>query len=406
MGLLPSTVIHHTPTSIWLLFILVMIEFVVVQVVVDWVVRQAEEKALASATDRQTTEAARLETEEKFAKVFQASPDAIIISDLETGEIIEANAGYEQLFGYSRAELIGRTTVELGIFGDPTERRSLVRDLVTNGAIRDREMVAFNRRRERIPLLFSGDLVELGSRTRMVSVIHDICTERKQAESRERQSREEFTRRLIASQETERRRIAGELHDSLGQNLILIKNRAQIALDMAAAAPDLRAQFQNLQDMAALAIAEVRQISHDLRPHQLDQLGLTRALEAMIDGAAQNSNLPIERKLDPVDDLFTPEAATHFYRVAQESISNILKHARARSARVGLERDIREVRLWIEDDGQGFKAAPEESALPKDGFGLSSIAERVRILGGMLRIESAPGKGTRVEVVIPHSGHT
>jgi PAS domain S-box-containing protein len=402
MGRLPPPSIKHNAGSNWILLVLIMFVLVVVQIISSWVVRRAEESALASARERERTEAALRDTAEKFAKVFQASPDAIVISDLKTGEIIEANPGYEKLFGYSHSELVGRTTVGLGVFDNAIERQSMVDAIRAGSVIRDREMSARNRKGGHIPLLFSGELIELGNRICLVSVIHDI-TGRKKAEARERLARDEFTRKLLASQEEERRRIAGELHDSLGQNLILIKNRAQLALEIPAVPPSLRSEFRNLQDMAAQAIAEVRQISRDLRPHQLDQLGLTRALEAMIDGAAQNSNLPIERKLDPVDDLFTPEAATHLYRVAQESISNILKHARARCARIGLERDIREVRLWIEDDGRGFVSAPAKSGSSTTGFGLSGIAERARIIGGALRIDSTPGRGTRVEVVIPHT---
>ena len=400
-GFLPISSVHPTPTSLWLVLIFVMGEFVTVQVIVSWVVRRAEEQALASGAAWDKVEAARLETAEKFAKVFRASPDAIAITDLQSGEIVEVNASYEKLTGYSRAELIGRTTTELGFYADSLERHRMVRALVTDGLLREHEFYAFNRKRERIPLTLSGELIELGGRTHMVSILHDI-TERKLAESRERQARDEFARKLIASQEAERRRIANELHDSLGQNLILIKSRAEMALELAGTAPDVRGPLQNLRDMAVQAITEVRQISHDLRPHQLDQLGLTRALEAMIDGVAKSSKLPIESRLDPVDDLFSPEAATHLYRMAQESLSNILKHAQARGARVGLERDIQDVRLWIEDDGRGFATAPAKAEPSNGGLGLSSIAERARILGGTLRIESTPGQGTRVEVVIPH----
>ena len=150
----------------------------------------------------------------------------------------------------------------------------------------------------------------------MVAVIHDMTDAQGRRGARARGPGDEFTRKLLLSQETERRppRIAGELHDSLGQNLILLKNRAQLAQDAAGTPPAVQKQFEELKDLVSQAIAEVRQISHDLRPHQLDQLGFTLALQAMIDGAARSSNLRIERKLDPVDDLFAPEDATHLYR--------------------------------------------------------------------------------------------
>jgi signal transduction histidine kinase len=123
----------------------------------------------------------------------------------------------------------------------------------------------------------------------------------------------------------------------------------------------------------------------------------------MFDGAAQNSLLSITRRLDPVDDLFNPDDASHLYRVAQETLSNILKHSKAATAKVGLERDLHHVRLWIEDDGEGFVATGSASPLPSGGLGLSSITERVRILKGTLEITSLPGKGTRIDILMPRS---
>ena len=344
------------------------------------------------------------ESEEKFAKAFQSNPSGIAISEMETGVYIAVNESFGRLYGFPPHKLEGRTSLEMGVWSHPEDRNRLVEPLRTTGAVRDLEMITHCSDGSAKTVLVNAELIELGGRRCIVSLIQDI-TERKQAEVRERQAKDDFTRKLIASQEAERSRLAGELHDSLGQNLILIKNRAQLGLDLASAAPELRDQFQNLLDMATGAIAEVRQISRHLRPYQLDQLGLGRALEAMIDSMAESSRLPITRQLDPVDDLFTPEAATHLYRVAQESISNLLKHAQARRAQVGLERDVHDVRLWIQDDGQGFTTPSGTAGLPGRGLGLSSMAERVRILGGTLRIESAPGKGTRVEVVIPHAGN-
>jgi signal transduction histidine kinase len=194
------------------------------------------------------------------------------------------------------------------------------------------------------------------------------------------------------------------LHDSLGQNLLLIKNRAHMALSRADAPPDIRHQLENISEMALEAITEVRQISHDLHPHQIDILGLTRAIEAMINNAAKASGVAIERKLDPVDDVFSAEAATHLYRVIQECLTNALKHAQARSVRVELEHDIRHVRLWVKDNGCGFKQEQGPAEGARGGLGLKNIAERVRILNGELLITSTAEAGTAVEVLIPISG--
>lgn len=489
-------------------------------------------------TERKRAEAALRESEEKFSKAFRSCPDAVALSEVEGGRYIDINEGFERLFGFSRDEVIGRTAFELGVYHDPNDRGRLIEELRASGLVRDVELRCVRRPGEALTCLYGGEIVELGGRLCVVSVIHDITDrvkaeealrenqrvlstllsnlpgmvyrcrndrdwtmefasegcreltgyapedlvgnrrtsygriihrdderlvfaavqtalgerepfeltyrirtaggaekwvwergrgifsdqgellalegfvtditgrrraelERAEALGRERRAHAEFTRLLIASQETERRRIAGELHDSLGQNLLLIKNRAHLALTGRAPDPGARSQLEGIEELSAQAIAEVRQISQNLHPYQLSQLGLTRALEAMIDNAAQSSAIRFERKLEPVDEVFRTETATHVYRVVQEALNNTLKHSRARRARILLERDVREVRLWIEDDGRGFDAGdlPEETSAP--GFGLKNIAERVRILGGSLKVDSRPGAGTRLEVILP-----
>ena len=358
-------------------------------------------------TDQEEAEAALRESEEKFSTAFRSSPDAMAIAEETSGCYLEVNGGFERLFGYSRAETLGRTSLDLGIWPDAASRHGFLERLRAEGAVRDLEVSGQNRRGEKITYLLSAEGIELQGRTCVVSVVHDI-TDRKHAEDeharsveRERRARDEFTQRLIASQEAERSRIAGELHDSLGQNLLLIKNRAQLALASGAIPPDLAWQLESIQDMAGQSITEVRQISHDLRPYQLDQLGLTRALEALVDGAARNTGFQFTKKLDAVDDVLSPDAATNLYRIVQESLNNILHHARAHHAHVALERDLRELRLLVEDDGRGFTPGEPAPARTEGGFGLRNVAERVRILGGVLCINSAPGRGTRVELTIP-----
>ncbi len=354
-------------------------------------------------TDRLQDEHALRESEERFSKIFRSSPDGVAMVDLESGRLLEANSAFERLFGYSREEMIGRTVLELQIYQDPGDRTRLVDRVRAAGSIRGHEIPCKNRNGDPVIIEFSGEVIELDGRMCLVSVIHDV-TEARQAAARELAARQDFTRRLIASQEVERRRIAGELHDSLGQDLLLIKNRAALALNDPAISPEHRSPLENIQDMASLAIAEVRRISHDLRPYQLDHLGLTRALEAMIGGAARNTGFPFEHKFDPVDDLFPGESATHLYRAVQESVNNILKHSRATQARVDLQRDVHEVRLTIADNGRGFDASPDGAASHSAGFGLRNISERVRLLRGRLEINSTRGSGTGVIIVIPYSG--
>jgi PAS domain S-box-containing protein len=243
-----------------------------------------------------------------------------------------------------------------------------------------------------------GELLALEGFITDITPQHQAEIERREALLREQRAREEYTRQLILSEETERRRIAAELHDSLGQNLLLIKNRAQLALADKTASGDLRLQLEVISQLVLQTVGEIRQISRDLHPYHLDHLGLTRALEAMIDSAAQSSGVAIERKLDSADDVFSGDAAANLYRVVQESLNNILKHSGATWARIELERDLREVLLHVRDNGCGFDAGKANSA---GGIGLRNMTERVHILGGKLKVDSQPHRGTRIEVTIP-----
>jgi PAS domain S-box-containing protein len=243
-------------------------------------------------------------------------------------------------------------------------------------------------------------LIEMATHTAAVCIDRQLTEEaRAQAVAREKRARIEYTLQLIAAQEAERKRIAGELHDSLGQNLLLIKNRAQMALRMSGTPAEAQEHLGNIDLLVSSCIAETRRISHHLHPPLLDHLGLTLAIEAMIEKTGQASQIVFTRKLEKVDELFSAEATMNFYRIVQESLNNILKHSGARHVDIRLERDLHEVQLQVTDDGTGFAA----DGLPDDspGLGLKNMAERVQILGGRLKVDSQPGRGTRISVTVP-----
>lgn len=218
---------------------------------------------------------------------------------------------------------------------------------------------------------------------------------------RAHRAQERFSQRLIDSQEAERKRIAAELHDSLGQSLLLIKNRALLSQKVLDDPAKARQQIAQIEGAATQSIKEVRQIAYDLRPYQLDQIGLTQALEELVERVSGSGPVKLTAEVANVDDLYSADAAINLYRVLQEALNNIVKHSGASEASVTLKRNERTVEMEIRDNGKGF---PVESTDGKRnnrrGFGLTGLEERARMLGGKLSISSKPGEGTTVRLVM------
>jgi signal transduction histidine kinase/ligand-binding sensor domain-containing protein len=213
-------------------------------------------------------------------------------------------------------------------------------------------------------------------------------------------AQEAFARQLIASQEGERKRIAAELHDGLGQNLLVIKNWA--ALARRALDPDSRAHapLNEVTAAAARSIEEVREIAHNLRPYHLDEIGLAGAVAAMIERVAEATGLHFIVELDELKGLAAPEAEIGLYRILQECLNNIVKHAQATVVELTVRRSAQTLTVVVKDNGRGFDPAAV-ARRPDRGFGLAGLAERVRLLGGTETIQSQPGQGTTITVTLP-----
>jgi ligand-binding sensor domain-containing protein/signal transduction histidine kinase len=214
-----------------------------------------------------------------------------------------------------------------------------------------------------------------------------------------------FSRQLIESQESERQRIAAELHDSLGQYLLVVKNSALLGTKMAEDGSPLREQFDEISARTSQALEEARRIAHHLRPAHLDELGLKDALEFLIETVAASSAIRFSAEIDAVGGVFSKEAEMNLYRIAQEGVSNILKHSGATEAMLALKLDGGKAWLVIKDNGKGFISEPGESAASRRrSFGLAGISERARMLGGRVVIQSLPGQGTVITVTLTVKG--
>lgn len=195
-----------------------------------------------------------------------------------------------------------------------------------------------------------------------------------------------FSQSLLKVQESERTRIARDLHDSVGQQLILLKNQAQIQ------------QNGQMVETASATLEEVRSITRDLHPVVLTQLGLTAALEELIHKLDEHTDIFFTTQLDNIDDALAKDEELNLYRIVQEILNNIVKHAQAASARLTLERMKGKFMLTIEDNGHGFRV--EEGGASGTSLGLKTLQERATMLNAKLRIISAE-TGTRITLEIP-----
>jgi ligand-binding sensor domain-containing protein/signal transduction histidine kinase len=227
-----------------------------------------------------------------------------------------------------------------------------------------------------------------------------LVSRRRFAALRARQAAQEaFSRQLIESQEAERKRIAAELHDSLGQNLLIVKNWALVGLNTLAGDNPAREHLTEISETTSLALDEVREIAHNLRPYQLERLGLTNTIEFMMRGVRNSSDIEFTVELENVDGLLSPEFEINFYRIVQELINNVIKHSDATEAWLSIKRTAAGAQVVCRDNGKGFDPAAAATSR-QSGMGLSGLAERVRILGGRYTIESAPDKGAMVSIAI------
>lgn len=215
-------------------------------------------------------------------------------------------------------------------------------------------------------------------------------------EANEREFRR-LGRSVLRVQEDERRRLARDLHDGVGQNLTALKHRLS-ALRDAAADSTMREALDGAVSLCADTLDDTRELSRLLRPPILDDLGLEPALRWLGRSIGESSGIAIAVEVEPLPAV-DGEHQTLLFRVAQEALNNIAKHARARSVLLRLVEREGQLQLQVVDDGVGFDPAAQAA-----GSGLSGMRERLRLFRGRLEVHSAPGHGTRLRAVVPVDG--
>jgi signal transduction histidine kinase/Tfp pilus assembly protein PilF len=206
-------------------------------------------------------------------------------------------------------------------------------------------------------------------------------------EKKKKLMHENFTQQLIQSQEEERKRISSDLHDSIGQNLLLIKSS------------DVVSANKKLSDLVSETLQEVRSISKDLHPVQLERLGFTKAIELMIDKCDMASDIVFSDELEPIDGLLTAENEINIYRIIQEGLNNILKHSKAKSAKLKSTINDKSIVIEIQDNGVGFDF--ERKMKESNSLGLITLRERIKLMKGKMIVSSEINTGTNFTFVIP-----
>lgn len=359
----------------------------------------------ADITDRKLAEQTLKESEEQFRSLAEESPNMIFIN--QGGDIVYANRRCEDLMGYTREQLMAPGFDFRSLIApDSLERIGLSFSRHARGEeVPPYEYGLLTREAKRIDAIITTKLIRYKNAPAILGIVTDI-SERKKNELELIYSRErlrDLSNRLQAIREEESRRIAREIHDELGQTLTALKmDHASLEEEIATlGAPRNVTAESTMASMAGLidsAIRSVRRIGSELRPVALDSLGLVAAIEWLAGDFAQRTGVKCAW-IVPQDDLeIDRERSTAIFRILQESLTNITRHAGATEVRVSFQYSRGVLELRIEDNGRGM----EYSDRPRSGsFGILGMRERASLFGGTITFTSNPGKGTVVHARIP-----
>jgi len=349
---------------------------------------------------------ARMEANEKLLRAMSsAMGDGILVLDPEN-RLIFMNPEAERLLGWREHELahcdLHDTIHSHHENGAPHSREAcpILNVSQTGGVYRSYDDVFVHKNGQLIAVSYVvTPIMEQGEIVATVTVFQDI-TARKQMENELRESRRQLRALSVFLQtvrEEERKRIARELHDELGQALTALK----IDLDWLEArhvAQDAKVagKLRSMGQVLGTTVESVRRIAEDLRPGMLDDLGLAAAIEWQVEQFQERSGIRCELSMNRDEFELDDRVATSVFRIIQEALTNVARHAAADAVSITVEESDGEIRLEVRDNGKGFQPAPK-----KRSYGLLGIRERVNMLGGEVEIQSKAGHGTRVRATIP-----
>ena len=390
-------------------------------------------------TERKESAEAQRKSQQLFSTLFRVNPGATILSSLADGKCVDANEAYAKLTGYTREELLGKTTVELNIWISAVERQSVVTELARKGHLENVELTLRRKNGEIINTIASGEVITLDGQRYILSFFFDI-TERKTIEEELRKSHDELEIRvqerteelvktnerlmaevnerkqaedqllksdeqlrhlstnLLTIQEREKKRISQELHDNIWQTLMAVK--------MGIANKEAEGETVKTAGILSLlqnTIETIRKMQGDLWPYPLDDLGLLQTIEWFCrEFQKNNPGIVLEKHVGLSEDEVPGSLGIFIHRVIQEALDNISKHSQASHVSLSLQKKDGKIELVVKDNGIGFDL--EETFVSKGfltGLGLMSLRGQVEHSGGSLKIESTKEKGTALKAIWP-----
>jgi PAS domain S-box-containing protein len=350
-------------------------------------------RQLATVDDRMRDLANR----EGMTRLLDAAMDGIITID-EQQRIVLFNPAAESIFGWSSADMLQQPLTRLMPARFHHGHAQLVRQFGNTGVTSRRmgtSAIIHGQRAngEEFPLEASISQLATTHGKLFTVIVRDVT-------ERERAQRElaDFANEASAMLEQEKARVARELHDELAQSLTALKMDALwLRNELAGATDPVHAKLAQMTTMLDASVAATRRIAADLRPMLLDDLGLAAALEWLTQNFSQRSSIDCTLEMDEALELQEPHA-TAVFRIVQESLTNVAKHARATQAQVQVDCTAQAVTLRMSDNGQGFVVTTPRKP---HSLGLMGLRERVKLLNGNLDIDSQPGQGTRITVRLP-----
>jgi PAS domain S-box-containing protein len=337
--------------------------------------------------------------QENYEELFTNASDAIWVHGMD-GKILIANKACEKVTGYSPGELTGKNVSELMAPDALSIAREVKTKLIKGQSIDQRydQRLIKKDGSEAIIELFTRLIKADSKPSAFQNIARDVTEERKLRDN----LRVQIHRTLMA-QEEERKRIARELHDDIAQSILLLSRRLDILISTGAHKPPKASvgELEHIQNIANETYKSLQRYARDLRPSILDQMGLVAALNWLAEELGKELGIKTTVKADKLPPL-PSETELAMFRIAQEALNNVRKHAQASKINITVKADSSNVKMTITDNGKGFSAPRLTGDLAREGkLGILGMEERARLIGGNLQIKSEPGKGTTVLAKAP-----